>query len=402
MFNRKNQLINRRIFIFIYLLFSSFCYAKENVTQNVINSFEKLRSSTIDFENNKTNAIELSEKLNSFSESLDIYEKNTVYLYDITQNIQNNSLITNIRNCINSEENYLLQFENTQNTDEKLIIKNKIKTEYTKICNYMLEFYHDENNMLTTTNSIFSVTLLIIVLFVILSIILSIQILKYKTKTKENKQLLETIIRVQENERSRISQDLHDTVTQEIRSVLFYVDNLLEHSDSTKLNELNQIKLIQEQSLTDIRSIIKKLTPPGIEHSDFRTLVNEYCNQFTELSKIECSFFANENVSFNKLTIEQKLHLFRIIQEALQNIQKHSKAEECSVLFRMETNTLVLLITDDGTGFDVEKVLNSSFLSSDGTGLGLKGIQTRVKILNAHLTIKSNDIGTEIMIKLDV
>lgn len=115
---------------------------------------------------------------------------------------------------------------------------------------------------------------------------------------------------------------------------------------------------------------------------------------------LECKFFAEQNVPFENLKNDEKLHLFRIIQEALNNAQKHAKAEECSVIFRFTDGILTLLVCDDGTGFDAENFSISKSDDENGTHLGLRGMKARAELLGGKLRIKSNETGTEIIFEM--
>lgn len=391
----------KKFLIFFLFLFTTFVFAK-NYRNEILNSFDNLKNTAVNYKNGIETTQNVLKSLDDFEYCIKQYSFSDVYKFDITQGVQKEKLISNIFESITKCRTLLN--DNSQNDNQKLLV---LKSEYAKICMYMVEFSQSEISFLTYSNKLFSATLIVLVILVILSIVLGILFINYKSKAEDNTKLLNTIIQVQENERNRISRDLHDTVTQDIRSVLFFIEELSKKQEQDNVSNeqkdlTNKISTVQTQNLSDIRSIIKNLTPPQIEHGDFKLFLREYCNQFTLNTKINCTFFEEDSISFSELSSEKKLHLFRIIQEALNNIQKHSNAQECSILFRKENKNLVLLISDDGKGFDINKINSIDFTSIDGTGFGIKGMKTRAQILNAFFQIKSNDIGTEIIVKVKI
>lgn len=256
------------------------------------------------------------------------------------------------------------------------------------------------------------------------------------------KLITKTIIDVQESERTRISRELHDTVTQDSRTALLYVNKLeqfyIEEKEGknsektfckdkalTESEELiSKIKTLETQNLLNIRNIIRNMTPPEIENADFVNLLNEFAVNSAKFSDIPCKFYAEKSELFKKLSDTQKLHIFRIVQEAVTNAQKHSGAEEISIFARTENctgdekgkkQTLVFIVSDDGKGMDEKFLTQSSHdefesrvenskisITDQSTHLGLKGILGRAEILGGTVEIKSSaEIGTTIILKVE-
>ncbi len=230
-------------------------------------------------------------------------------------------------------------------------------------------------------------------------------------QNRKERLVTETITQVQENERSRISRDLHDTVTQDIRTALLYAHKL---GESKNLSEdekslLQKIQKIEEENLKNIRNIIRNLTPNEIESASITRLLSELCENTTERSGIACKFYAEETELLSKITTEQKLHIFRIIQESINNAIKHAKASEVSVIVRKENDSadakaqrLLFMISDDGSGFcPIQE--ESQDIISQSTRLGIKGMKSRAALLGAKLEIKSDEeTGTQVKLFLPV
>lgn len=241
-------------------------------------------------------------------------------------------------------------------------------------------------------------------------------------KNKEERLIFETITDVQESERNRISHDLHDTVTQDVRTAILFIHKIQNSKDFEQLTQeqkdsLEKIHQIEEQNLKNIRNIIRNLTPPEIENANIVQLVSEFCMNASQSGGIPCKIYAERSELYNKLTEEQKLHVFRIIQESVNNAVKHSGASEISVIVREEfmdnKKRLVFLVSDDGSGFSretgeqlmekPESIESDRPFFSEGTHLGLRGMKSRAILLGAELTIKGDaESGTQVKLTLPV
>lgn len=145
------------------------------------------------------------------------------------------------------------------------------------------------------------------------------------------------------------------------------------------------------------------------------------CENVNENDSIECKFYANESDLLSKITSEQKLHIFRIVQESITNALKHSKASEISVIVRQKedendknTQGLLFMISDDGIGFTESQTSPTNPANSDAentadtitnqsTHLGIKGMKSRASLLGAKLEIKSDrETGTQVRLFVKV
>lgn len=251
--------------------------------------------------------------------------------------------------------------------------------------------------------------LLILVIFIISTIILTFNYNNAKQRNKRQQEFNRKMIQVQEEERKRLSRELHDTVTQDIRTSLLYVRDLMEKEnihDQEGKELASKIEQLESQNLINIRNIIRNLTPPEIENSDLRNLLNEYSCSITKSSGIKCTFFAEDDIDFKRFNNVQKLNIFRIIQEAVNNSIKHADATEINLLVRKKSSssqTLIFFISDDGQGFNSSKnkFSDTEDLLAQSTHLGLAGMNNRAQLINAKLDIYSDeDCGTEIRFEI--
>ena len=221
----------------------------------------------------------------------------------------------------------------------------------------------------------------ILMIFLIISAIIA-NLVYSVIITKKQKNTLQKfskeLIKSQEKERSKISKDLHDSVGQ----LLLFVRNKLK-STTDNNNLVNELDL----ALNEVRSISRQLHPYQLEKFGLTKAIELLVEKANDNSEI---FFSDEldNIDnlFNKDT---ELSIYRIIQESINNVIKHSNAKSAKIEIEKQTKQIKLLIRDNGTGFDAKNIL-----SGKKHTFGLTGIIERVKIINGGITIESSENGT--------
>ncbi len=200
-------------------------------------------------------------------------------------------------------------------------------------------------------------------------------------------------------ERNRICRDLHDGIIQSIYAVGLTMENSL---NLVKTNPDLAEKLINQNMehldlvIKDIRSYIMELTPAEFDPACFEASLNSLIEQFKINSLIQCSISISPN-QINWLKDDYKLEIYHILLEALNNIQKHSRANYVEINFSQSNDTLVLSIKDNGIGFDKEAVIN--YGNKTGSGQGLKNMMIRANLCNGTFNIDSEiGKGTEIRV----
>lgn len=245
-----------------------------------------------------------------------------------------------------------------------------------------------------------------IAFLIIIIVITSIEIKRSKNQLSSTKSLLFHTLNTQEQERSKISRELHDTLAQDMR----YVNLLASKISDTKLK--NEIKEKQTECINQIRTLCNNYATPVIMAGDFVSALNTLIFDFNERNKINGKLIILEGVDFTVFDNNELISLYRIVQEALFNILYHAEATEYSVLFRRDKNNnrflYKLIITDDGKGIEPEilqklRLGNTFVKKEDGYHFGIKGIKERVDFLGGNFKIDSvlNE-GTEIMITIEI
>ncbi|MGI9530079.1 tetratricopeptide repeat protein [Lutimonas sp.] len=215
----------------------------------------------------------------------------------------------------------------------------------------------------------------------------------------KNQELLEAILKAEDSERNRISKDIHDGLQQTLTISLLNFE--LVKKEIFKLGTLAVEKFetgwqYLQESITESRSIAHDLMPKAIVDFGVIPAFISLIDQMNKASdKIEFNFVHN----FKEDKIENaqiETTLYRILQETINNIVKHSKASKVEVQLKHYDDMYMLTIEDDGQGFDVKKIYK------DGKGIGFKSMQNRLDAINGFLDIDSQPgRGTNIVVQIE-
>jgi signal transduction histidine kinase len=215
---------------------------------------------------------------------------------------------------------------------------------------------------------------------------------KKKLEVNYQKELLRAVINTQEDERKRIAQDLHDDISSKLNIVslnthLLNTPNLSEN----ELKEItNNIVTLTTKALDSSRAIAHDLMPPVLEKFGLYAAIEELSLELKTIKSVKV-VFKNE-IKEEIISAENQLHLFRILQELMNNSIKHGNATEISILFSKKAKTKFLLYNDNGNGFNLDDLKSKK-------GLGMKNIESRVGFIDGKLSFKSTiDNGIYVMI----
>ena len=204
-----------------------------------------------------------------------------------------------------------------------------------------------------------------------------------KKNKKLNNYLLNKIFRIQEEEKKMLSRELHDEVSQSLASLLFLISNLVDkESDQKKKERLLLIQSEIENSLSNIRNIAVNLRPPSSELS-LGEVISKYVEDYKNLYGIDVDFYTNyEGGKNNNFDIT----LYRIVQESLSNIKRHSGATEVQIKLYGNADYIILTIADNGVGLTKERVESAK---KEGR-LGIFGIQERILDFSGEFKVLNN------------
>jgi signal transduction histidine kinase len=205
------------------------------------------------------------------------------------------------------------------------------------------------------------------------------------------------LITAQEEERTRIARELHDDLSQRMAvlqiSLEQFKQGMPEIPQKASQQLLNIAEMASEVS-SDIHSMSYQLHPARLELLGLVASLKGFCGEFSEQHQIDVQFL-HSNIP-GRLPKDVSLCLYRITQEALQNVVKHSEAAEAEVELSGHADEIELCISDSGRGFDVESVKRAA-----GTGLGLISMRERLRLVRGHLSIESEPSrGTRICVRV--
>jgi len=212
--------------------------------------------------------------------------------------------------------------------------------------------------------------------------------------------LSQTMMQAQEQERQMISYELHDRIAQNLSSLKMGCDLLFDGQPniSPELME-KKIKLSKEieQTIISVRDLSYDLRPPGIDEIGLVTAIEIYCEEFSEKSGLKVEF---QSAGMHHLDLghDVRIHLYRLIQEGLNNIQKHANADRVTIKLVGASPNIILRIEDNGKGFNVRE---RELALGKEKRMGLRSMKERVNLLGGEITIRSRLMkGTKIVIKL--
>ena len=209
------------------------------------------------------------------------------------------------------------------------------------------------------------------------------------------------IIQAQEEERKRVARDMHDGPAQTMANVVLkteFCEKLLTIDTERAKEELRKLKGTVRESLRDIRRIIYDLRPMSLDDLGLIPTLQRYAIKFEEDTGINVNVLTFGNRKDVKSVVG--IALFRIVQEALTNIKKHSNANRVVIKIENSMSGYNVVVEDDGDGFCTEKIFEDS---KENNGFGLIGMKERVELLEGKMGVKSQiGKGTKIIIAIPV
>ena len=195
------------------------------------------------------------------------------------------------------------------------------------------------------------------------------------------------LLRTQDEERKRIGRDLHDSLGQLLTALKLGLASINSNTSETR-EVVTKCSRLADDCIREVRTISYLLYPPMLEELGLKSAIPWYLDGFTERSGIKTSFECA--AEFDRLPRETELGLFRVLQEALTNVHRHSESLVANVRLKMDRSSAVLEIEDAGKGIPAP----SGELPN--TGVGLRGMNERMRQLGGRLEVSSNGHGTRL------
>lgn len=206
---------------------------------------------------------------------------------------------------------------------------------------------------------------------------------------QQNEKTIREIFNAEQKERIRIARDLHDSIGQKLAVMKMLLPQ------SADRPELEKVAAYLDETATEVRNISHNLIPEILNFGLVKA-IEGLADRISSTEKIKVNFTADESVQNLVLSKQTELSLYRIVQEILSNIIRHSQTSSVLIELKKFQNFLQLIIKDNGVGFETAKI-------DESQGLGWKNIFARIKLINGEIKIQSGkDKGSHFLIYIPI
>jgi len=226
---------------------------------------------------------------------------------------------------------------------------------------------------------------------------------KLATSEKSLRDLSLHLLRTQDQERKRIGRDLHDSLGQYLAVLKMNLESLESGVGSASngfAEQLASCVRLADDALKEVRTISYLLYPPLLEEMGLKSAIPWYLDGFSKRSNIQTTFEADPD--FRRITPEAELALFRILQESLTNVHRHSGSASAAVKLSQVNGEAVLEISDSGKGISPKLLQEFGDDWAGSLGVGLRGMNARVSQLGGKLEVQSTGKGTVVKARVPV
>jgi PAS domain S-box-containing protein len=222
---------------------------------------------------------------------------------------------------------------------------------------------------------------------------------KEAEEARRNAEVSAKLLQAQEAEKRRIARELHDGVGQLLAAISMNISQVLKEqnrlTDATAQCVVENRSLVA-QAVSEIRTVSYLLHPPMLEEMGLSSALPMYIEGFAKRSKVKVTFDAPPDLA--RLPQECELTLFRVVQECLTNIHRHSGSSTATVILSFAGEEVKLEVKDSGKGIGEEATKNIN--AGVSTGVGMRGMQERVKSMHGRLMVHSTPHGTSVLVTL--
>jgi signal transduction histidine kinase len=216
-------------------------------------------------------------------------------------------------------------------------------------------------------------------------------------RTRALRYLSMRLMRLQDEERRKIARELHDGLGQYLAALNINLD-LMAQSPEARDAALAEAREILTKTMTEVRTLSHLLHPPLLDEMGFASAAKWFVEGFAKRSGVKVELNVQEDLP--RLPDAIEIGLFRVLQEGLTNIHRHSGSAKAEIGLNLEKDTLSLLVRDYGKGIPVAVL--EKWKSTGAAGVGLTGMQERVKELGGRVEINNTGNGTQVSVKVPV
>ena len=249
-------------------------------------------------------------------------------------------------------------------------------------------------------NQLFIIIFSLVIFLCVVELAIIFIILSKKFNQHLSKKDKKFIFKIQEDERSKLSRDIHDSVVQNIRAIRLDTEmlNVVPESETKKQRIIEEMTNV----ISLLRNICYNFRPAELsvqtENTELISIIDTLCQQFIARTKIPCHIQIQKDFVPPKMDTEKSTNIVRVIQEALANIEKHSYATNVQVVIQSEgedTKTLVIFIIDDGIGCEVSKLGKSKM------NFGIRNMRDRIAAAGGEIEFFSvPDEGLSVQLRI--
>jgi signal transduction histidine kinase len=215
------------------------------------------------------------------------------------------------------------------------------------------------------------------------------------------RELTARLLQVQDDERRRIARELHDSIGQMLAAQAMYLSSVAAEASyltATAANALKESTDLIDQMSRELRTISYLLHPPLLDEAGLASAIQWFADGFSERSKIRVNLELTPHLG--RLSEEFEIALFRIVQECLTNIHRHSGSASATIRLDVLPQGIVLEIRDEGRGISPEAQIKTA--AGQSSGVGIRGMRERILQLGGNVEINSSAQGTAIIARLPV
>jgi signal transduction histidine kinase len=224
------------------------------------------------------------------------------------------------------------------------------------------------------------------------------EVMERKRAEEQLRQLSVRLMTLQDEERRHIARDLHDTTGQTLAAMKMTTALIERTAAGPEMHRLlDDLNALTDEAVQEIRTTSYLLHPPLLDEAGIASAVQWFVEGFSKRSGIQVHCEIAENL--HRPPRNHELVLFRVLQESLTNVHRHSGASATTVRLNVSADNFILEIADNGTGIP-EDCIKRFHEAGHGTGVGLVGMRERVHELGGRLDIQSNPAGTTVSVAL--
>ncbi|HEX6818109.1 MAG TPA: sensor histidine kinase [Ktedonobacterales bacterium] len=228
------------------------------------------------------------------------------------------------------------------------------------------------------------------------------ELARMRQEVSDREQITRAVIAAGEEERRRISRELHDVTGQNLTALLLGLQALQPALavDAQHADHIGRLQQIAQTIQSELHDLALQLRPTALDDLGLVTALEAHVEHWSSLTGIEVDVHC-AGLAGPRLPSPIEVTLYRVIQEALTNVAKHARAQRVSVIVERRADHVSAIIEDDGRGFDAQRVISPVAGTAPARGLGLHSMQERVGQVGGTLTIESSpEEGTTIFVRI--